>query len=240
MFPFLFWFLAAPNCSQWKKISVWKCCWPPPRSAMAVSGPAGLGAPAPMAGWLWGVLGAEGDFWHMEKLAESVRRSVDPPERGAGHRSSDAFLPAPVLFAEDIAMRTGLLFCGEHRHEAGERLQGHRWHAELAVPTCPCSGSLSPPQLAAEPRLAPACAVQRRPPTVHRLPSRHHPASPRRHPASPPGFWGTLCGGHDAAVGGVGRKRPLRCLNEVGFFSTPPSMLGRITVTQASVLAESS
>lgn len=176
----------------------------------------------PHGGWLWGVLGAEGDFWHMEKLAESVRRSVDPPERGAGHRSSDAFLPAPVLFAEDIAMRTGLLFCGEHRHEAGERLQGHRWHAELAVPTCPCSGSLSPPQLAAELRLAPACAVQRRPPTVHRLPSRHHPASPRRHPASPPGFWGTLCGGHAAAVGGVGRKQPLRCLNEVGFFSTPP------------------
>lgn len=47
MFPFLFWLLAAPNCSQWKKISVWKRCWPPPRSAMAV---AGLGAPVSVAG----------------------------------------------------------------------------------------------------------------------------------------------------------------------------------------------
>lgn len=32
MFPFLFWLLAAPNCSQWKKLSLWKCCWPPLRA----------------------------------------------------------------------------------------------------------------------------------------------------------------------------------------------------------------
>lgn len=42
IFPFLFWLLAAPNCSQWKKMSVWKCCWPPPRSAAPGPGLAGL------------------------------------------------------------------------------------------------------------------------------------------------------------------------------------------------------
>lgn len=147
MFPFLFWLLAAPNCSQWKKISMWKHCWPPP----AVQWPGWSSCPAAVLCW--------GDKEH-------------GPSR-ACHRA-----PFPALFGEDIAMRTGLLFCGEHRDRAGERLQGHRWHAALTLPTCPCSRSLSPPQLAAEPCSAPACAVPCHPPSGHCLPSWHHPASP--------------------------------------------------------------
>lgn len=147
MFPFLFWLLAAPNCSQWKKISMWKCCRPPP----AVQWPGWSSCPT--AALCWG-------------------------EKEHGPSRACHCAPFPVLFGEDIAMRTGLLFCGEHRDRAGERLQGHRWHAELALPTCPCSGSLSPPQLAAEPCSAPACAVPRHPPHGHCLPPWRHPASP--------------------------------------------------------------
>lgn len=101
----------------------------------------------------------------------------------------------------------GMVGGGEHPHEAGERLQGHQWHAELPVPTCPCSGSLSPPQLAASVRVMPPRFAS--PPGI--------PQPPTTTLLRPPAPWG-----HGAAAGGVGRSGRCNASMRLGFFPPPP------------------
>lgn len=188
--------------------------------------PSGSPSSCPRGRAARGRLGGLRGGLHGEKLAESVRRSANPPERrrqpfprpllnSALSSPRLRWLRRALLFAcsaEDIAMRTGSLFRGERRHEAGEQGCKDTGGTELAAPTCPCSGSLSPPQLAAEPRFAPARAARRRPPAVRRLPSL--PARPFQRPRGAPGatlpcsraFGVPPLWGNGAAAGGFWRS----------------------------------
>lgn len=105
-------------------------------------------------------------------------------------------------------MRTGSLFGGEHRHEAGERLQGHRWHgargSHLSLQRVALS---SPAGDGATFCCASPCTV------VHHLPSQrsHSCATLLRAPA-----FGVPLGWD------LQKQQPLQCLNEVAFFFPLP------------------
>lgn len=261
MFPFLFWLSAAPNCSQWKKLSLWKRGWPASCRAMAAARPLPVGLAELLPSWPSGSgasRGASGGL-HGEQLAESVRRSANPPERrrqpfprpllnSAPSSPRLLWLRRALLFAcsaEDIAMRTGSLFRGERRHEAGERAARTPVARSWRLPLVLAAGrSLLPSWrqsrvlLQRAHRASPAS--RRAPPPLPPRPAL--PASPRSpsgHPALFPSLWGPPPLGERRCGGWLLEEQPLQCSNEVAL-PPSPATLGRITVGQASVLAEPS
>lgn len=158
-------------------------------------------APALVAERLGGVSGGFGGVARGATRRE--REKEREPSRAAQATVPPApfelgsLLPAAPLAAPRVAL---CLFRRGHCHENGifvsrgastrSRRAGCKdtGGTELAAPTCPCSGSLSPPQLAAEPRFAPARAprVAGLPPCAASPPSPPGPSSVPEEPLGPP------------------------------------------------------
>lgn len=237
MFPFLFWLLAAPNCSQWKKLSLWKRCWPASCRAMAAARPLPVGLAELLPSWPSGSgasRGASGGVARGETCRE--REKEREPSRAAQATVPPApfelgsLLPAAPLAAPRAAL---CLFRRGHCHENGifvsrgasprsrrAGLQGHRWHGAGGSHLSLQRVALSSP---AGGRAAFCSSARRASPSSRRapppLPPRPAlPASPRSpsgHPALFPSLWGPPPLGKRRCGGWVLEEQPLQCSNEV-------------------------